>query len=391
MYLDYTDDEKDLQRRLRSYFEGLMTPELEAEILATESGGPLYHRALQKMGKDGWLGIGWPKEYGGQGRPAIEQFIFFDEVQRAGFPIPLLTLNTVGPTLMKHGTDEQRQRFLPRILAGTIHFSIGYTEPQAGTDLASLTTRAVREGDHYVVTGQKVFTSLADHADFIWLACRTDPSAEKHKGISILMVDAKLPGITIQPTRVLGVNRVCSTFYENVRVPVNMLVGPENGGWKLITTQLNHERVSLFTAGIVEKLLSETIAFARETRNSQGQRLIDLPWVQRNLARVHAGVDILRLLNWRQCWNIEGGNLPPQEASTVKVYGSEFYVESSRLLMEILGEAGTLQLGSPGAALGGKLERYYRSTLVLTYGGGTNEVQRDIIAMAGLRMPKPPR
>jgi alkylation response protein AidB-like acyl-CoA dehydrogenase len=391
MYLDYTPEQKELRAQLRRYFAALITPELEDEIAAVESGGPLYHRALQQMGKDGWLGIGWPREYGGQGRPAIEQFIFFDEVQRAGFPIPLLTLNTVGPTLMRHGTDAQRQRFLPQILAGKLHFSIGYTEPQAGTDLASLKTRAVREGDHYVVNGQKVFTSLADHADYIWLACRTNPDAEKHAGISILMVDTKLPGVTIQPIRTLGDNRTSTTFYENVKVPVDMLIGKENAGWKLITTQLNHERVSLFTAGIVERFLEETLAWAKSTRTAEGQRVIDLPWVQMNLARVHAGTDILRLMNWRQCWNIERGELPPQEASTVKLFGSEFYVESSRLLMEILGEAGTLQRGSPGAALKGRLERYYRSTLVLTFGGGTNEIQRDIVAMAGLRMPKPPR
>jgi alkylation response protein AidB-like acyl-CoA dehydrogenase len=391
MYLDYTPEQKELKARLRSYFAAMITPELEAEVSAVESGGPLYHAALQKMGVDGWLGIGWPKEYGGQGRPAIEQFIFFDEVQRAGFPIPLLTLNTVGPTLMKYGTEEQRQHFLPRILKGTVHFSVGYTEPQAGTDLASLTTRAVSDGDHYVVTGQKAFTSLADHADYIWLACRTDPDAEKHKGISILMVDTKLPGVTIQPIRTLGDNRTSTTFYEGVRVPKKMLIGPENGGWKLITSQLNHERVSLFTAGIVERFLEETTQWAKKTKTPGGGRVIDQPWVQTNLARVHAGTDILRLLNWRQCWNIEKGGLPPQEASTVKIFGSEFYVESSRLLMEILGEAGTLQRGSPGAALRGRLERYYRSTLVLTFGGGTNEIQRDIIAMAGLRMPKQTR
>ena len=392
MVLDYTPEQAELKARLRRYFSEIMTPELEAEVAEQESGGPLYHAALQKMGQDGWLGIGWPKEYGGQGRPPIEQFIFFDEVQRAGFPIPLLTLNTVGPTLMRFGTEAQRRRFLPRILAGTVHFSVGYTEPQAGTDLASLRTRAERDGEHYVVSGQKIFTSLADHADYIWLACRTDPSADKHKGISILMVDTKLPGVVIQPIRTLGDNRTSTTFFDNVKVPADMLVGAENGGWKLITTQLNHERVSLFTAGIVERFLEETIAWAQATRSPEGGRVIDLPWVQQNLARVHAGTDVLRLLNWRQCWNIETkGEIPPDEASTVKVFGSEFYVESSRLLMEILGEAGTLRRGSPGAALRGRLERYYRATLVLTFGGGTNEVQREIIAMAGLRMPRPVR
>ncbi|MCA9642287.1 MAG: acyl-CoA dehydrogenase family protein, partial [Myxococcales bacterium] len=230
MYLDYTPEQKQLRDELRSYFGRLMTPELQEEVALTESGGRLYSQALKQMGADGWLGIGWPKEYGGQGRPAIEQFIFFDEVQRAGFPIPLLTLNTVGPTLMKYGSDAQRQALLPRILKGDLHFSIGYTEPQAGTDLAALKTTARRDGDHYVVNGQKVFTSLADHADYIWLAVRTDPDAARHKGISILMVDTKLPGVSMTPTRTLGDNRCFTTFYEDVKVPADMLIGQENGG-----------------------------------------------------------------------------------------------------------------------------------------------------------------
>ena len=385
MDLDYTADEKALCTRLRGYLDELITPALLAEVAEQESGGPLYTEAIEQMGRDGWLGIGWPTEYGGQARPAIEQFIFFDEVQRVGFPIPLLTLNTVGPTLMAHGTPEQKARFLPPILEGKLHFSIGYTEPHAGTDLASLSTRATRDGDHYIVNGQKVFTSLAHHADYIWLAVRTDPDARKHKGISMLIVDAKAPGVSIAPTRTLGENRCFSTFYEDVRVPVDNLVGPENGGWQLITSQLNHERVSLFTAGIVERFLDDVTAWAKETG------AIETPWVQANLARVHAGVDLLRLFNWRQCWNIERGFLPPAEASCVKVWGSEFYVEANRLLMEVLGEAGTLQGGSAGVLWAGRLERYYRSTLVLTFGGGANEVQRDIICMAGLRMPRASR
>ncbi len=391
MELDYTPEEQALRDELRAYFAALFTPPLFEELHRSESGGPLYSAALRQMGKDGWLGVGWPKRYGGRERPAIEQFIFFDEVQRAGFPIPLLTLCTVGPALMDHGTDEQKERFLPAILKGELHFSIGYTEPQAGTDLAALTTRAVREGDDYVVNGQKVFTSLADHADYIWLAVRTDPEAQRHKGISLLMVDKNAPGVSLTPTRTLGDNRVFSTFYEDVRVPVSMRVGPEHGGWKIITSQLNYERVALFTAGIVERSLEEVTAWARQARARDGRRVIDQPWVQANLGRVAAGSDVLRLFNWRQAWNITRGSLPPAEASAVKIYGSELYVLAHRLLMEVLGEAGTLERGSPGALLGGRLERYARATLVLTFGGGTNEIQRDIIAMAGLGMPRPPR
>ncbi len=280
MYIDYTDAEKALVQELRAYFKELVTEELFAEIGGTEGGGPLYTRASRKMGADGWLGIGWPKEFGGQGRSAIEQYIFFDEVQRAGFPIPFLTLCTVGPTLMKNGTEEQKAKFLPAILRGELHFAIGYSEPSAGTDLAALRTRAVREGDDYVVNGQKVFTSLAEYADYIWLAVRTDPDAPRHKGISVLMVDTKSAGFSLSPIHTLGGNRTNATFYENVRVPVSARVGRENEGWKLITTQLNHERVALSAPGPTARFIEETSAWARETRTSDGARIVDLPWVQ---------------------------------------------------------------------------------------------------------------
>jgi alkylation response protein AidB-like acyl-CoA dehydrogenase len=391
MFIDYTPAEKKLKLDLRAYFQALVTPELLDEITGTDGGGPLYTRALRRMGADGWLGIGWPKEVGGQARPAIEQYIFFDEVQRAGFPIPFLTLCTVGPTLMKFGTDEQRARMLPAILRGEKHFAIGYSEPEAGTDLASLRTRAVRDGDDYVVTGQKVFTSLAEYADYIWLAVRTDAEAPKHKGISILMVDTKLPGVSITPIHTLGGNRTNATYYDGVRVPASMRVGRENEGWKLITTQLNHERVALMSPGPVTRFVEEVTAWAREHHRADGRRVVDEPWVQLNLARARASIEVLELLTWRQAWNIDQGVLDPAESSTVKVFGSESFVEIYQLLLEVLGQPGYLRAGSPGAVLRGRIETYYRTTLVLTFGGGVNEVQRDIIAMAGLGMPRAPR
>jgi alkylation response protein AidB-like acyl-CoA dehydrogenase len=391
VYIDYTPEEKKLKAELRAYFEELVTPALLDEIAGSDGGGPLYTRALRKMGRDGWLGIGWPVEVGGRGRPAIEQYIFFDEVQRAGFPIPFLTLCTVGPTLMKYGTDEQRARMLPAILRGELHFAIGYTEPSAGTDLASLTTRAVRDGETYVVTGQKVFTSLAEYADYVWLAVRTDSDAPKHKGISILMVDTKLPGFSLTPIRTLGGNRTNATYYDAVRVPVSMRVGRENEGWRLITTQLNHERVALMTPGPVARFIDETLVWARRARRPDGTRVIDEPWVQRNLARARASIEVLELLAWRQAWNIDRGVLDPAEASTVKVFGSERFVAIYQMLLEVLGQPGYLAKGSPGAVLRGRIETYYRTTLVLTFGGGVNEVQRDIIATAGLGMPRPSR
>jgi alkylation response protein AidB-like acyl-CoA dehydrogenase len=343
---------------------------------------------MQRLGADGWLGIGWPKEHGGQGRGPIEQFIFFDEVQRAGFPIPILTLNTVGPTLLKFGTDEQKAKYPPQILEGKCHFSIGYTEPASGTDLASLSTSAVRDGDEYVINGQKIWTSLADHADYMWLACRTDPDAPPHKGISIIIVPADAEGVQITPMHALGENNVHACYYDNVRVPVGNLVGGENNGWHLITTQLNHERVALCSVGPLEKICTETIEWAKKTPNGEGGMVIDLPWVKTNLARVYAKLEVLKLLNWQQAWGIAKDTLSPADASAIKVFGAEFYVEGSRLLMEVHGAAGVLHYSSEGVLLRGRLEKYYRMSLVLTFGGGTNEIQRDIICQAGLRMPR---
>ena len=388
MYIDYTDEQRAFRDELRAFLEELITDELNEELATIEGGGPHYMEAMKKLGATGWLGIGWPKEHGGLERGPIEQFIFFDEVQRAGFPVPILTLNTVGPTLLKFGTEEQKKLYPPKILKGECHFSIGYTEPQSGTDLASLSTTAVRDGDEYVINGQKIWTSLADHADFMWLACRTDPNAKAHKSISIIIVPADAEGVQITPMHALGENNVHAVYYDNVRVPVGNLVGEEHSGWMLITTQLNHERVALCSVGPLERLHEETIEWAKTTSDGDGGKIIDIPWVRTNLARVEASLQVLRLLNWQQAWSIARDKLSPADASAIKVFGSEFYVEGSRLLMEVHGAAGCLHHSSEGALLRGRMEKYYRMSLVLTFGGGTNEVQRDIICQAGLRMPR---
>ncbi len=387
MYVEMTAEQRDLQSELREYFTGIMTPALTQEIKGSEGGGPEFRKALKKMGTDGWLGIGWPKEYGGQGRTPIEQMIFADEVQRAGFPLPFLTLNTVGPTIMKFGSDAIRNDFLPRILAGECLFCIGYSEPGAGTDLGSLQTKAVRDGDEWVINGQKVFTSLADHADYVWLATRTDPQAPKHRGISMFIVPTTSPGFKLTPTWTMGDVRTNTTYYENVRVPHANLVGGENGGWGLIVSQLNHERVSLTPSGPSTKMLEEVREWAQATKLADGRRVIDQPWVRESLAWVHAKLEALRLMQWKLAWSLTQGALHPADASAVKIYATELYVQAYRKLMEVLGPAGTVKDGSPGAICRGRLERMYRATLILTFGGGTNEVQRDIVAMAGLGLP----
>jgi alkylation response protein AidB-like acyl-CoA dehydrogenase len=350
--------------------------------------GPIVRRLVRQMGQDGWLGIGWPTEYGGQGRSAIEQFIFFDESMRSGAPVPMLTINTVGPTIMQFGTPEQKAFFLPRILKGEIHFCIGYTEPGAGTDLAALRTRAVRDGDEYIVNGQKVFTSLASDADYVWLATRTNQEAKKHKGISIFIVPMSSPGIKVVPMRLLGEHDINQTFYTDVRVPAANLVGGEDNGWTLITNQLNHERVTLCSPGIIERTLGEVRGWAQQTTLADGRRVIDQEWVQVNLARVHAKLEFLKLINWKVAWAATEDRLDVADASSVKVFGTEFYLEAFRLLFEVVGQPGYLKPGSPDAVVEGRLERLYRSLLILTFGGGTNEIQRDLIAMFGLGLPR---
>ena len=388
MQIDFSREQSALRDEIRGYFRDIVTPDYEAEIAVTEGGGPEYMKALRKMGADGWLGVGWPKEYGGQGRTPIEQFIFFDEAWRAGVLLPTLTIMSVSPMIMQYGSEEQKQFFLPKALRGDVHFCIGYTEAGAGTDLASLRTKAVRDGDQWVINGSKLYTSQAQYADYVWLAARTDPDAKKHAGISIFMVPTSSPGYKRTELPTMGDVTTNATYFEDVRVPASALVGPENGGWWLIVGQLNHERVSLIPAGPTERWFEEVRDWARATRLPDGRRVVDQPWVQHNLARVHAGVEVLKLLNWRQAWNMTRGEMNYAEASTVKVYGSEFYVVAYRLLLEVLGQAGYVKRDSPAALLQGRLERMYRAILIMTFGAGTNEVQREIIAMGGLGLPK---
>ena len=391
MYIGYSEEQEALRQELRAYYDDLLSPEIVAELRKDHGVGETTRAVVKQMGADGWLGIGWPTEYGGQGRSLVEQFLFFDESMKVGAPIPMLTVNSVAPTIMQYGTPEQKEFFLPKILQGELHFSIGYTEPGAGTDLASLTTRADRDGDEYVINGQKVFTSLAGDADYVWLAVRTSQDVPKHEGLSLFAVDMKTKGVSSDAMDLLSDHDIHTTYYDNVRVPASALVGGENQGWRLITNQLNHERVTLCAPGMLEGVYEETLAWARETKRADGRRVIDEEWVQVNLARVRAGLEFLRLMNWKVAWTGTQGRLDVADASAMKVFGTEFYMESFRHLMEILGPRGYLLRGSPGSAVRGHLETLYRGLLILTFGGGTNEVQRDLIGMFGLGLPRAPR
>ncbi len=387
MELDFTTEQKKFRDELREYFAAMMTDELSAELSSGgEGGGPEFRKAMKQMGKDKLLGLSWPKEYGGQERSAVDAFIFADEVQSIGFPLPFLTLSTVGPTLREYGTEDQKKFFCPKVLAGEIFFAIGYSEPGAGTDLASLKTGAVRDGDEWVINGQKMWTSLAGYADYIWLAARTDPDAKKHRGLSMFLVPTDSKGYSRQEIRTVGGVSTNATFYDDVRVPADYLIGGENNGWRLITGQLNHERISLMTVGRMRRIVEQVTEWARETK-VDGERVIDKGWVQQSLARVYAKMQVLRLMNWKGAWAATKGQPQMADSSAIKVYGSELNMEVYRALMEVTGAAGIIAKGSPGAVLQGTVESSYRNGLILTFGGGTNEIQRDIIAMAGMGLP----
>lgn len=395
MKLEFTPEQEALRKELRAYFKKLMTPELVEEVNQTigEGGGPLFWKAMRKLGKDGWIGVGWPKELGGRGMSELDQFIFVEEVMRAGFPFPFLTTESVGPILAANATPRLRKLLVPQILGGEIIIAIGYSEPGAGTDLASLKTTARKEGNEWVINGQKMWTSLAHHASWVWVAARTnqDPEVKKHKGISMFLVPVDAKGFSMSPVHTLGDVRTNATYYDNVRVPEDHLIGEVDGGWKLITSQLNRERLALVNVGAFAQLFNNVAKWAKDTKMADGTRVIDQPWVQINLAKARTGLGALKQICYRQAWCMTVGELTMQDASAAKVYGTEFFVELYRLLGEILGQGSVLHKDTKGVALKGRLEALYRTASIITFGGGTSEIQRDIIAMAGLWMPRAKR
>ncbi|WP_063061926.1 acyl-CoA dehydrogenase family protein [Nocardia sienata] len=389
MFIDLTSEQRKLRDDLRAYFGDLVTPE-ESAAMAVNRHGDAYREVVRRMGRDGWLGVGWPKEYGGQGFGPVEQQIFFNEASRADVPLPLVTLLTVGPTLQQFGTQEQKEKFLPGILAGEIHFAIGYSEPEAGTDLAALRTSATRDdsGD-WIVNGQKIFTTGAHEADYIWLACRTGPVADRHRAITILIADTLDPGYSWTPIITAdGAHHTNATYFDGVKVPANMLVGEENKGWRLITTQLNHERVSLGPSGKIEQLYDRVRDWARP------RGVLDHPDARASLGRIHAMTRLNELLNWQVAATADDPDIDPSQviadASATKIFSTESLQEAGRLAEEIIGRFG--DPAEPATAeLMTWLDRRTKQNLVVTFGGGVNEVMRELVASAGLKLPRVPR
>ncbi len=394
MDISYTPEQQALKDRLSAYFKDFITPDLVEEKKNPEmfeGGGPVFRQKMQQLSADGLLGLGWPVELGGEGIGPVEQHIFTEEVMSSGFPYPFLTVDTVGPMLAQNGNDFLRDTVVKDILKGEVIIAVGYSEPGAGTDLASLKTRADRdeESGDWIINGQKIWTSLGHFADYIWLAARTNqsPDIKKHKGITMFLVPTSLEGFSHTPIHTMGI-RTNATYYQDIRLPDKYRVGEIDGGWQLITGQLNRERLSIVNPGMITGVFEQVCQWCANTNDSHGEPVIKTQWVKENLAKVHTGLETLKMLCWKQAWAMQNGNPDMADASAAKVYGSEFFVEAWRLMLEVMGQAGTLGEDSEGAILRGVLEKRYRVGSTLTFGGGTNEIQREIVAAAGLWLPR---
>lgn len=393
MFIDLSPEQHALRLRVRDYFNALMTPELRLKMRGAESGSE-YRDLIRQMGRDGWLAVGWPKAYGGQGFGPTEQLIFFEEANIAGAPLPFVTISTVGPALMEHGTEAQKARYLPGIAAGEIIFAIGYSEADAGSDLATLKTSARLEGDlasgHFVVNGSKLWTSGIEAADHVWLAVRTSPDLPRHKGVSIMVMDTDASGFSHTLIETVG-NFTAATYYDNVKVPAGNLIGELHGGWRLITAQLNHERLGLGSWSDKVFAPFRKVLLWAKAADEQGRRAIDQPWVRRALAECYARLEAMRITNFRIAADLEAGGMDVALASMTKVYGSESVLEILRRLLDIVGGSGLVRAGSSAAFLMGELEYELRANTINTFGGGVNEIQRELIAQFGLGMPRPQR
>ena len=378
-YIEFRDE-------LRAFIQQWRSPELIAEYAATHGGqGPRIREFHEAIAERGWMRMCWAKEVGGEGRNLLYQFIFVEEMEYWGMPYGNLTFTSIAPSIATFGTEQQKRDYLPGIYRGEFVFAIGYSEPNAGTDLAALRTRAERDGDEWVINGQKIWTSLADVSTHIWLAVRTDPDAPRHAGISIIVVPTDTPGVTIRPLYTMYGGHTNETFYDDVRVPVGNVVGGVNSGWGVIMHALNHERVGLAATGGLARIYDQLLAYLREERPD---RLAD-PLVRGRLAELELDLREHRMLALQNAWIISKGGTPIVEASMAKVSGTELRTRIANVAMDLLGRSGALSAESGGRVpFEGRAEFNFRLSPIFRFGGGTNEIQRDIIGFAGLGLPR---
>lgn len=384
----FTPEQERFREEIRRFLDEHVSAALRQEIATSaHTPGPLAKAFLRVLGAQGWLGIGWPKEYGGQGKSMIEQMIFYDELDLRDIHYGGLTITSLAMTLMKVASEAQKQAYLPRILRGELEICLGYTEPGAGSDLASLITRAEREGGEYVITGQKVFTTGAHYCSHIWLLARTDPDLPRHKGLSVFILPLESPGVTVRPLYTMGAIRTNEVFLDHVRVPASAMVGAPNSGFYTVAVALDFERIFMGKYARLRRNFDELLACCRDLRRD-GRALLEDPVVQERLVNLHIAIERLRLLCFRSAWMVDQGKVPTAEASAQKVLASELEQRLTEEGMKILGSCGQLEYGSPHAPMEGRLVSAWLLAPMMRFGGGTNEIQRDIIAQRGLGLPR---
>lgn len=389
-----TPQEQAYRKEVSDWLDKELTPELKREFrnwswtrVPRHGITPAVRQFMRKLGQQGYLGNNWPKEYGGQGRSLMDAYIVFEEVHRHRAVFPnMVAVCFVGPTILRNGSEYLKREFLPRIAGGEIEFALGYTEPQAGSDLASLEMRAVEDGDDYVIDGQKVFNTQTHVAEYHWLAARTDPNVPKHKGVSMFVVDLKSPGITVRPLWTMAGGRTNEVFYDDVRVPKRNMVGEKNQGWYYLSTALDLERIMLTSAGELKPVLADLVQYARETTHN-GHVLAEEPVVRHKLAETAIEIEIARLLCYHAVLIESRGVVPYSEASEMKVFITELGQRIANAGMQLLGLSSQLQEDSKCAAMEGKMDVAYRATVMPTFGGGSSELMRNIIALRGLGLP----
>ena len=389
MQYDFSPEQVAWRDEIRAFIRANITPALldEQREAGNEGKGPLAQEFIVKLRDRGYWGLAWPAEYGGLGRSAIDQWIFVDELESAGAPMLPLTVTSVAPTIMRIGTEAQKKEWLPRIVAAEIDFAVAYSESEAGTDMAALRTRAVLDGDEWVISGQKMWNTGAHTATHNWVAVRTEPDAPKHKGISMMIVPMDRPGIAVQPLWTWSGIRTNAVFFDDVRVPRDNLIGERGMGFYYAMMALDFERIMIGSVGLLRRFLGELKTFVRRTRRD-GRPLGAVPWVRRALADLEMRVEVGRQIGLLNAWLIDQGEVPTKEGSIAKVYVTELNAHLASVGMEILGLGGQLAPDDPAAPLHGRLQWLYTTAPMQRFGGGTNEVQRMIIAQRGLGLPR---
>jgi 3-oxocholest-4-en-26-oyl-CoA dehydrogenase alpha subunit len=389
MDFSFTAEQEKLRQDLRQYLADNVSEALHHEILhAGHTPGVLGMVFIRKLGRDGWLGLGWPKEYGGQGLSMIEQFIFYEELDRQNIHYGNLSITSLAMTIIRLASEAQKRKFLPPMLLGELEICLGYSEPGAGSDLASVMTRAERDGDDFVINGQKLYTTGAHYASHIWLLARTDQQAHKHKGLSVFLFPLDTPGVTVNGLYTMErEHRTNEVFFDDVRVPASCMVGEENSGFYTIAVALDYERVFLGKSVQIRRELDRLINYCKEF-STEGRTLFDDPVVQDRLVRMHIDVERVRMLNYKVAWMIDQGEVPNAEASLQKVLSSEIQQRIANEGMQLMGSYGQLALNSPYAPSDGSLVEFWLLSPMMRFGGGTNEIQRNIIAQRGLGLPR---